>query len=194
MYPYLYREFRTNEISSNCITNHALGPVFGCSQLQDHYDQWFILTSMYNYTSILYLEPFLRSYPQQGSHATPSDTSMLQSKQTSSCVPCRLGRLRSISLLLLQTLTNTHKDCLPGQIWVPNRRSKAPLLAPMSKCHCRLRNSLVLHQDSQSMRISAIHYFPRVQTYCNSTGQYIVPLEAHSPAGSIWSNSLSNGS
>lgn len=81
MYPYLYREFKTNKISSICLTNHTLGPMLGCFLFQAHNDQWYILSRLYNCTSFLYQEPFLRFCPHQESHLIPSDTSMHQREQ-----------------------------------------------------------------------------------------------------------------
>lgn len=103
MYPYQYREFKRNNISSNCFTNHALGPILGCSQLPAHNHKCFMLACSDNCTLVLYLELFLRSCPQQGSHFyAPEGT-------TSSCVPCSLDRALSIFPFLKhppQMLTN----------------------------------------------------------------------------------------
>ena len=106
----------------------------------------------------------------------------------SSCVPCRLGRALSISLLLQQTLSRLTTVVFQNKIWLPKRRSKSSLLALMSKWHCRLRKTLELPQDSQSGSIWTIHYFHKVQNCLNSTDQWIVPLEANFPAGSSSSN------
>jgi hypothetical protein len=81
IHPYQYREYKTNKISSNCFTNHALGPILGCSQLPAQNHQCFMLACSDNCTSVLYLELFLRSCPHQRSHAKPSETSMLQMEQ-----------------------------------------------------------------------------------------------------------------
>lgn len=111
MYPYQYREFKRNNISSNYFTNHALGPILRCSQLPAHNHKCFMLACLDNCTSVLYLELFLRSCPQQGSHAKPSDTSMLQREQRLAVCHavwiehCQYPLSSSIPLKCSQTLT-----------------------------------------------------------------------------------------
>lgn len=98
----------------------------------------------------------------------PTATFKLQRKQSSSCVPVQV---ESSTVKSPSPPANAHKhsqDSLPGQTCLPERRSEATLLAPMSECPCRLRSSLVLPQDSHSMSMLATHCFPSAQTRCNS--------------------------
>ena len=58
------------------------------------------------------------------------------------------------------------------------------MLAPMTKWHYSLRNSLAPSQDSQTGSIWAIHYIHRFQIWILQTNA----LEANSPTGSSCSN------